>query len=312
MSVESRRRPVSASEASSGVTIIDVAPRDGLQNEKTLVSTEDKLALINSLVAAGIRRIEATSFVHPRLVPQMADAEALAAALPRGEVSWIGLVLNERGLDRAIAAGLDEVNVVVVATDTFSRKNQGTSTNEGVELWARLAARARAAGLRTTVTIAAAFGCPFEGEVPTSRVAELIAQCAQGQPDELALADTIGVGVPRQVAELAHAAAVGAPGIPVRWHFHNTRNTGYANALTAVELGAAALDASVGGIGGCPFAPAATGNIATEDLWYLLDRNGIETGLDIGPLLDTAKWLDGVLGYRVPGQLARAGLFPAL
>ncbi|NKY31869.1 hydroxymethylglutaryl-CoA lyase [Nocardia speluncae] len=309
MSIDSR--PAPATEPNSEITIIDVSPRDGLQNEKTPVSTDNKLTLINSLITAGIRRIEATSFVHPRLVPQMADAEAVAAALPRGHVSWIGLVLNERGLDRAIAAGLDEVNIVVVATDTFSRKNQGTSTHQGIELWTRLAARARSAGLRTTITIAAAFGCPFEGEVPITRVTELIARCVQAQPDELALADTIGVGVPRQVTELAGAAAAEAPGIPLRWHFHNTRNTGYANALTAAALGPCTLDASVGGIGGCPFAPAATGNIATEDLWYLLDRNGIDTGLDIHPLLDTAKWLDTVLGYRVPGQLARAGLFPA-
>lgn len=261
-------------------------------------------------MAAGLRRIEATSFVHPKRVPQMADAEAVSAALPRGEVSWIGLVLNERGLDRAIAAGLDEVNIVVVASDTFSRRNQGTSTDEGVDLWNRLAKRASDAGLKTTVTIAAAFGCPFEGEVPVERVADLLRRCSDVQPDEIALADTIGVGVPAQVVALADAARREAPGMPLRWHFHNTRNTGYANALTALQLGASALDASLGGIGGCPFAPAATGNIATEDLWYLLDRSGCDTGVDPSVLIDGARRLGEMLGTTVPGQLSRAGLFP--
>ncbi|ETA06048.1 3-hydroxy-3-methylglutarate-CoA lyase [Gordonia alkanivorans CGMCC 6845] len=299
-----------SSAVPESVTIVEVSPRDGLQNEATLLPTETKLELIDHLVASGLRRIEATSFVHPKRVPQMADAEAVSAALPRGEVSWIGLVLNERGLDRAIAAGLDEVNIVVVASDTFSRRNQGTSTDEGVDLWNRLAKRASDAGLKTTVTIAAAFGCPFEGEVPTERVADLIRRCSDAQPDEIALADTIGVGVPAQVVALADAARREAPGIPLRWHFHNTRNTGYANALTALQLGASALDASLGGIGGCPFAPAATGNIATEDLWYLLDRSGCATGVDPAVLLSGARRLGEMLGTTVPGQLSRAGLFP--
>ncbi|WP_455902065.1 hydroxymethylglutaryl-CoA lyase [Rhodococcus gordoniae] len=296
-------------EVLSSVTIVEVAPRDGLQNEATLLPTEAKLELIGRLVAARLRRIEGTSFVHPKRVPQMADAEAVAAALPRGEVSWIGLVLNERGLDRAIAAGLDEVNIVVVASDTFSRRNQGTSTDEGVALWNRLARRAADSGLRTTVTIAAAFGCPFEGEISTERIATLLRRCSDAQPDEIALADTIGVGVPAQVSALAEAAHREAPGVPLRWHFHNTRNTGYANALTALQLGASALDASLGGIGGCPFAPAATGNIATEDLWYLLDRSGYATGVDPSALLDGARRLGEMLGTTVPGQLSRAGLF---
>jgi hydroxymethylglutaryl-CoA lyase len=295
------------------VSIVEVAPRDGLQNEAVTVPTEDKLALIGALAASGVRRIEAVSFVHPKRVPQMADAEAVAAGLPRGDVSWIGLVLNERGLDRAIAAGLDEVNVVVVATDTFSTRNQGVDTDAGIAAWARIAARARAAGLRTTVTVAAAFGCPFEGEVAPDRVRSIVARCAEAGPDEIALADTIGVGVPAQVRELAGIAAAEAPGLPLRWHFHNTRNTGYANALTAAELGAdapVALDSSAGGIGGCPFAPNATGNIATEDLLYLLHRSGFETGVDIAALLPLADRLDGLLGHQVPGQLARAGQFP--
>jgi hydroxymethylglutaryl-CoA lyase len=295
------------------VSIVEVAPRDGLQNESAVVPTEEKLALIATLVASGVRRIEAASFVHPRRVPQMADAEAVARRLPRGRVSWIGLVLNERGLDRAMAAGLDEVNVVVVATDTFSRRNQGVGTDEAIAAWTRIAARAHAAGLRTTITIGAAFGCPFEGEVPVERVRDVLARCVQAQPDEVALADTIGVGVPAQVRALADVAGREAPSLPLRWHFHNTRNTGYANALTAADLAGTvpvALDSSAGGIGGCPFAPDATGNIATEDLLYLLDRSGYHTGVDAAALLPLAARLGELLGHEVPGQLARAGGFP--
>jgi hydroxymethylglutaryl-CoA lyase len=295
------------------VSIVEVSPRDGLQNESAIVPAADKLALIGTLAAAGLRRIEAVSFVNPKRVPQLADAEEVAAGLPRGEVSWIGLVLNERGLDRAIATGMDEVNVVVVATDTFSGRNQGVDTAEAVAAWSRIAARARAAGLRTTVTVAAAFGCPFEGEVPVERVRSVIAACAEAGPDELALADTIGVGVPAQVRALAGVAAAEAPGVPLRWHFHNTRNTGYANAVTAAALAGdapVALDSSAGGIGGCPFAPAATGNIATEDLLYLLHREGHPTGVDVTALLPLAGRLGALLGHPVPGQLARAGVFP--
>jgi hydroxymethylglutaryl-CoA lyase len=297
------------------VSIVEVAPRDGLQNEAVPVPTADKLALISTLLDGGLTRIEATSFVNPKRVPQLADAEALAAQLPRGQASYIGLVLNDRGLDRAIAAGMDEVNVVVVATDTFSRRNQGVTTADGIVAWHRMAARAAAAGLRTTITVAAAFGCPFEGEVPVSRIRSVIDQCLQAQPDELALADTIGVGVPAQVRSLADVARASAPGVPLRWHFHNTRNTGYANALTAAELagdGTVALDSSVGGIGGCPFAPNATGNIATEDLVYLLERSGFAVGVALEPLLPLGARLGELLGHEVPGQLARAGVFPPL
>jgi len=296
------------------VSIVEVSPRDGLQNEAAIVPTADKLALIATLAASGVRRVEAVSFVHPARVPQMADAETVAAGLPRGAVSWIGLVLNERGLDRALAAGVDEVNVVVVATDTFSSRNQGVTTSAAIDAWSRIAVRARAAGLRTTVTVAAAFGCPFEGEVPLDRIRSVVARCVAAGPDELALADTIGVGVPAQVRSLAGLAAAEAPGVPLRWHFHNTRNTGYANALTAADLAGdtdVALDASAGGIGGCPFAPDATGNIATEDLLYLLHRSGYRTGVDVSALLPLAGRLGALLGHEVPGQLARAGLFPS-
>ena len=292
------------------VQIVEVAPRDGLQNEAVTLATAEKAELVGLLAGSGVRRIEVTSFVNPARVPQLADAEELCGLLPRGEVSWIGLVLNERGLDRAIRAGLDEVNVVVVATDTFSQRNQGVSTDDAIAAWTRIAARARAAGLRTTVTIAASFGCPFEGEVAPERVADVLARCVQAQPDEVALADTIGVGVPAGVRALADVAADVAPGLPLRWHFHNTRNTGYANAMTAVERGAAALDASAGGIGGCPFAPAATGNIATEDLLYLLDRSAVRTGVSATALAPATDLLASALGKPVPGLFAKAGPFP--
>jgi hydroxymethylglutaryl-CoA lyase len=297
------------------VQIVEVAPRDGLQNEAVTLATAEKAELVGLLAGSGVRRIEVTSFVNPARVPQLADAEELCGMLPRGagqggQVSWIGLVLNERGLDRAIRAGLDEVNVVVVATDTFSRRNQGVGTDDAIAAWTRIAARARAAGLRTTVTVAAAFGCPFEGEVAPERVAGVLARCVQAQPDEVALADTIGVGVPAGVRALADVAAGVAPGLPLRWHFHNTRNTGYANAIAAVERGAAALDASAGGIGGCPFAPAATGNIATEDLLYLLDRSAVRTGVSATALGPATDLLASTLGKPVPGLFAKAGPFP--
>jgi len=291
--------------------IVEVAPRDGLQNESAVLPTAAKMRLIEGLVAAGLRRIEATSFVHPRLVPQMADAEAVAAQLPRGQVSWIGLVLNERGLDRAIAAGMDEANVVVVASEAFSKRNQGMTIGDGIASWHRLARRAGTAGLRTTLTVAAAFGCPFEGEVTPECVLDVLTRCLEVPPDEVALADTIGVGVPAQVHALADVALAAAPKIPLRWHFHNTRNTGYANAQAAVDRGASALDASVGGIGGCPFAPAATGNIATEDLLYLLHRSGVPTGIDPDALMRVLPALEAEIGHPVSGQLARAGWFPA-
>ena len=297
------------------VQIVEVAPRDGLQNEAVTLPTAAKAELVGLLAGSGVRRIEVTSFVNPARVPQLADADELCGMLPPsagrgGEVSWIGLVLNERGLDRAIRAGVDEVNVVVVATDTFSQRNQGVSTDDAIAAWTRIADRARAAGLRTTVTIAASFGCPFEGEVAPERVADVLARCVQAQPDEVALADTIGVGVPAGVRALADVAADVAPGLPLRWHFHNTRNTGYANAITAVERGAAALDASAGGIGGCPFAPAATGNIATEDLLYLLDRSAVRTGVSATALAPATDLLASTLGKPVPGLFAKAGPFP--
>jgi hydroxymethylglutaryl-CoA lyase len=292
------------------VDLVEVGPRDGLQNEATLVDTDAKVGYIEALVAAGLTRIEATSFVHPRLVPQMADAEQVMARVPRrDDVSYIGLIVNRRGLDRALAAGVDEVNVVVVATETFSQRNQGMSVDEAVRSFGDIRARAHGGGLRVTVTIAAGFGCPFEGEVSPDRIGELARRCAGLGADEIAVADTIGVGVPADVRNLTGAVRASTD-LPLRFHFHNTRNTGYANALAAVEAGASALDASSGGIGGCPFAPAATGNIATEDLSYALRRSGVTTGVDFTRLLKSAAYIEERLGQPIPALLGRAGDFP--
>jgi len=294
------------------VEIVEVSPRDGLQNESVLLESAEKVELIERAIAAGIKRIEATSFVHPRLVPQMADAEAVMAGVPRSpEVSFIGLALNERGYQRARAAGVDEVNFVVVVSDTFNQRNQGATTDESIATWLDLAAAARGEGIRTSVTLAASFGCPFEGEVPIERFASVAGRVLEGRPDELALADTIGVGVPTDVAARVGAVRAMDPDVRLRCHFHNTRNTGLANAVAAVEAGVDVLDASIGGIGGCPFAPAATGNIPTEDLVYLLERMGHRTGIDLEQLCGTAIWLGERLGAPVPGLLSRAGGFPA-
>jgi hydroxymethylglutaryl-CoA lyase len=269
-------------------------------------------------VAAGARRIEAVSFVNPRAVPQMADAEAVMTAL-RGEhdlrgadVSLIGLVLNRRGLDRAIAADVDEANFVVVASETFNVRNQGVPIAETLRQISEAPAVAREAGLKLGVTIGAAFGCPFEGEVSEEQVVRIAAELASFGVEEIALADTIGVADPLAVERRFAAVAAVAPGVRLRGHFHNTRNTGLANAFAAWRAGAASLDSSIGGIGGCPFAPAATGNIPTEDLAYMLARMGVETGYDLVRLITAAGWLKEVLGAEsLPGMVSRAGGFPA-
>jgi hydroxymethylglutaryl-CoA lyase len=287
--------------------IVEVGLRDGLQNEPVRLPTEVKLVLAERLLAAGLRRLEVASFVNPKLVPAMADAEAVLAGVPRlAGVSYAGLVLNRRGLDRALAANVDEVNVVVCASDTFSRRNQNVATAQAMATAVEVTEQARAAGLFTTVTVATAFGCPFEGEVPARRVLELAEQALGCGADEICFADTIGVGVPAQVAAFADAMRDTAG---LRFHFHNTRNTGYANAWTALEHGATALDASTGGIGGCPFAPNATGNIGTDDLAYLLARSGVDTGLDLDLLIDISNELSQLLGRLVPSLLPRAGGF---
>jgi len=293
------------------IELLEVGPRDGLQMEPGVVSTPVKVELVNRLLASGLRRIEVTSFVHPAKVPQMADAERLLSQLHRPPgVYFTGLVLNRRGFDRALAAGCNEVGMVVVASETFNRRNQGVSTADSIAAWKEIAPAAQAAGVRAQVTISAAFGCPFEGAVPPSRVLEIAQQVAEAGPYEICFADTIGVGVPAQVTELLALARKVLPEVPLRCHFHNTRNTGIANAQAAVAAGAVTLDASIGGIGGCPFAPAATGNIATEDLLYLLERSGIETGVSLPSLLETSHWLQQQLGRPLPGMLMKAGPFP--
>ena len=297
---------------SGDITIVEVSPRDGLQNESVLLSTDAKVELITQLVDAGARRVEAVSFAHPKVVPAMADAEAVMERVPRRDgVSYAGLVLNRRGLDRALRTGVNEVNAVVAVTDTFSRKNQNMSTEEAMRDALSVIADARSAGLFTTLTLSVVFGCPFEGEVPVERVVGLAAEAAGAGVQELALGDTIGVGVPAQVRDMTARVrdAVG-PSLPLRYHFHNTRNTGFANAYAAVLDGVTVLDASAGGIGGCPFAPKATGNIATDDLVYLLERMGYRTGFDLPALLPTAAYLSEQLGHEVPALLPRAGTFP--
>jgi hydroxymethylglutaryl-CoA lyase len=293
------------------IKLVEVGPRDGLQSHKAALPTAAKVALIERLIAAGVRRIEVGSFVNPQKVPQMADADQLFAALPaRPEVSYIGLVLNRRGFERARVAGCREVGMVVVASDTFNRRNQGVGTEESIATWLEIAAAARAEGIAANLTIAAAFGCPFEGEVDPARVVEIAGRCARGGPIDLAIADTVGVGVPTQVSDLVGRLHEALPGLPLRAHFHNTRNVGIANAYAAVQAGVQSLDASVGGIGGCPFAPAATGNIPSEDLLYMLERMGIDTGVSIPGMIETGRWLEGVSGAQMPGMVMKAGLFP--
>jgi hydroxymethylglutaryl-CoA lyase len=293
------------------ISIVEVGPRDGLQNEATQVPTEAKLEFIRRAVAAGLRRIEVASFVNPRRVPQMGDAEAIFRALPRGDgVSYVGLVLNRAGFDRAAAAGCTEIGMVVFSTDEFNRRNQGVDSADSIRAWREIAAAAHAAGIRAQVTISAAFGCPYEGEVPVQRVVDIARGLAESAPFEIAIADTIGVGVPSQVTEIFGRVGEAAPGVALRGHFHNTRNTGLANAYAAVMAGARVLDASLGGLGGCPFAPAATGNIPTEDLAFMLGRMGLETGVDLARAIDAARWIEGQVGHPVPGMLVKAGDFP--
>ena len=283
--------------------VCDVGPRDGLQNEPETLEPAVRAELASRLAAAGLPRVEAVSFVRDDRVPQMAGAEEVAALLPRNGTEWSGLVLNERGYERFRATGLDRLNLTVAATDSFSRRNANASRDDALAATARMLERARADGVPATVTVSVAFGCPFEGEVDPAVVLGLV-DGLEGA-DEVVLADTIGVATPSAVRSLVERAR--ALGGTVGFHGHNTRNTGYANALAAVEAGATVLDASVGGIGGCPFAPRATGNVATEDLVYLLEGEGIRTGVDLDALVGVSEWLAGVLGRTLPGYVYRAG-----
>ncbi len=295
----------------SNIEIVDVGPRDGLQSQPKLLDTEAKLALIHRLVDAGVRRMEVVSFVNPKRVPQMADAEDVIRGLPRrDDVRFIGLVLNPKGFERAAAAGLREINTVVVATETFSQRNQGMSVAESLAGAALVAREARTAGITCGVTISAAFGCPYEGQVAPTKVVDLVRQLVDCGVDEIALADSIGVAVPAQVVHLVREADALRGATPLRLHFHNTRNTAVANVYAAAAAGVRIFDASCGGVGGCPFAPGATGNVATEDLIYLLHNLGYRTTLSLPKIIATTKWLEGALGDTLPAALSRASVFP--
>ena len=295
------------------VTLVEVGPRDGLQSEPKIMPTEEKVEFIRRSVDAGLTRLEVASFVNPKRVPQMADAEDVLKQVPRdGRASYIGLILNMKGYERARAAGVDEVGYAVVATDTFATKNQGMTSAETVKAWQEVGALARKEGVKSSVTIGAAFGCPFEGEVPADRVVDIARRCAEVQPNEVALADTIGCADPVRVSELISRVKAAIPGMPIRVHRHNTRHTGLANAYAAVMAGVDFLDASTGGIGGCPFAPRATGNIPLEDLVYMLNRMGVHTGIDIAKVIATAQWVEDRLGKPIPAMLGKAGVFPGV
>ncbi len=296
------------------IELVEVGPRDGLQNEPDVIATDVKLAMIGRMIDYGARRLEVASFVHPQRVPQMADAESVIAALPdHKDCTYIGLVLNKRGVMRALATreggvrGVDQVGCVIVASDTFGQKNQGQTIAEGVAETRAMLRFARAEGLRAQVTISAAFGCPFEGAVKHDTVLAIADEMAIEAPDEIALADTIGVGTPWEAGELfGKLGALLGDKIPMRAHFHNTRGTGIANAWEAYKAGVRIFDASLGGLGGCPFAPRATGNIATEDLVYMLERSGVDTGIDLDAAIAANKWFAQVLGRELPSAVARA------
>jgi hydroxymethylglutaryl-CoA lyase/(R)-citramalyl-CoA lyase len=280
------------------ITLCDVGPRDGLQNDEAVLEPAVRAELCERLAATGLRRVEAASFVNPRLVPQMAGAEEVFAALPETGTTWAALVLNRKGFDRAVSAGAEEIHVAYPVTETFARRNQNVGVEEAAAAAAEIIDAAHGAGLRATATLAASFGCPFEGKVDPGVVADHAQRMAAA--DEVLLADTIGIGVPGQVRRLIRKV-----GVPVGLHLHNTRNTGYANAYAGLEEGVTLFDASVGGVGGCPFAPRATGNIATEDLLYLLEGEGVHTGVDLDGVIGVADWLSGVLGRPLPGLLHR-------
>lgn len=305
---------MSGPQLQSAIELVEVGPRDGLQNEPDIIATDTKIDLINRMIGYGARRLEVASFVHPARVPQMADAEAVIAGLPdRADCTYVGLVLNKRGVLRALATregsarGVDQVGCVVVASDTFGQKNQGQTIEQGIAETREILRFARAEGIAAQVTISAAFGCPFEGEVKHDTVLAIAEAIAEEAPEEIALADTIGVGTPWEAGELfGKLGALLGGKIPMRAHFHNTRGTGIANAWEAYKAGVRVFDASLGGLGGCPFAPRATGNIATEDLIYMMQRSGVDSGIDLDAAIAANKWFAGVLGRELPSAVARA------
>jgi (R)-citramalyl-CoA lyase len=285
----------------AAVTICDVGPRDGLQNEEQTLEPSVRAELVNRIAAAGLPKVEAASFVSPERVPQMAGAEEVVAGIERRDgVAYSGLVLNEKGYERFAATGLDELHFTLAATETFNKRNANRSVDESVEELARIRTESP-----VSVSISVSFGCPFEGEVDPRAVLRVAERVTEAGADEVLFADTIGVGVPRRVRELLGAAS--GLGVPVGLHLHDTRNTALANAYAGLEAGATVFEASVGGLGGCPFAPRATGNVATEDLVYLFHGEGLETGIDLDALIGVAKWLEGVLGRPLPGRVYRAG-----
>ena len=290
--------------------LVEVSPRDGLQNEPEIVSTANKLALIGKILDAGFRRLEAGSFVNPKKVPQMADGDQVFAGLPKRDATFIALALNPRGVERALAAGAKEINYVFCASDGFAMRNNGATVAETFAVWPEAAAKARHGGARLSATISTAFGCPFDGEVSIDRLVSVAEMCAQQDIFELALADTIGVAAPSDVRERFRAIKDVAAGVQLRAHFHNTRNTALANAVAAVEEGVRVLDGSLGGIGGCPFAPGAAGNVPTEDLLYMFTRMGFDMGIDLDRAIDAVKFIGGVLGRKTPGMVSRAPKWP--
>lgn len=293
------------------VELVEVSPRDGLQNEPVLFSVAEKLRLIELILAAGFKRLEAGSFVNPKKVPQMAGSEEVFAGLPRREeASFIALALNAKGVERALAADAKEINYSIAASDGFAIRNNGQDVAGLLAAWPEAARIARAGGARLSVTISTAFGCPFDGEVDPGRVEAVAAEAAAAGPDEIALADTIGVAAPRDVKERFARAARAAPGVRLRAHFHDTRNTAIANAIAAVEAGVLVLDGALGGVGGCPFAPGAAGNAPTEDLLYVLRRQGVETGVDLDAALEVVAFLGQQLGKPTPGRVSRAPRWP--
>jgi hydroxymethylglutaryl-CoA lyase len=294
------------------IEFVEVGPRDGLQNEARLVSVSDKLAFITKAIDAGARRIEVASFANPRRVPQMADAEEVCAGLPmRSDVTFIGLVMNERGGDRAIATRrIDQLGLVVVATDQFALANQGQTSADSVAMAQAIIKKANAIDLTAQATIAASFGCPFEGEVAEDRVIEIAKKLSDTWPAEISLADTIGVANPAHVSRLVGKVKDAIAPIPVRVHFHNTRGTGLANVWAAIEAGAAVIDGAIGGLGGCPFAPGSAGNVASEDVVYMLERAGVQTGMDLEKLVAVSSWLGGLMEKKLPGLVAKAPVFP--
>ncbi len=293
------------------VEIVEVGLRDGLQNDPAMMDTEGKLEFIHRLIDAGVRRMEVASFVNPKRVPQMADSTELMGLVPRDKgVKYIGLALNDRGLERAIEAKCEEVNFVVVASDTFGKRNQNATTEESLQVFERMVEVANAANTPCSITIGASWGCPFEGEVPLEKLVQTAKRATELGASEIGLADSIGVADPWEVKRRINAVREVVGEVPLRCHFHNTRNTGIANSFAAIESGIRILDSSTGGIGGCPFAPKATGNIATEDLLYMLDRAGIHTCVNVEKVIEIAKWLEDALDHSVPAMVSKAGLFP--